>query len=78
MKTTAEKNMKQRTFNHPISIRLILKIALILLGYSVFGMGFIWALVGLYFFFEVLRGILSCLITLGAIIAFVIVILTFL
>lgn len=78
MKTTAEKNMKQRTFNHPISIGLVLKIALILLGYSVWGTGFLWALAGVYIFYRVLRAILSCLLSLGAIIALIIIFLTLL
>lgn len=78
MKQTAEKNMKQRSSYLPIGIGWVLKIVLIIVGYSLWGTGFIWALVGLYIFYDVIRGILSCLMTLGAIIAFVYLMLTFL
>lgn len=74
-----EKNRKQRpTAYLPISIKLVVKIALVGLGFCVWGSGFIWALVGLCFFLPVLRGILSCLLTLGAVIAFIYIMLTFL
>lgn len=78
MKQTAEKNKKQRTFYHPISIWLIFKIALIIGGYSLWGTGFIWALVGLYLFYDVLRGILSCLMIVSAITALIIIMISYL
>ncbi len=71
-----EKNMKQRSSYLPISIGWILKIVLVIVGYSLWGTGFIWALVGLYLFYDVLRGILSCLLMLGAVGALIIVIMT--
>lgn len=71
------KNRKQRpTAYLPISIKLVLKIVLVALGYSVWGTGFVWALVGLYLFLPMLRTILSCLVTLGVIIAFILIMLT--
>lgn len=74
-----EKNRKQRpTAYLPISIKLVVKIALGVLGFCVWGTGFVWVLVGLYFFLHLLRGILSCLLTLGAVIAFIYLMLTFL
>ena len=74
-----EKNRKQRpTAYLPISIKLVVKIALGVLCFCVWGTGFVWALVGLYFFLPLLRGILSCLLTLGAVIAFIYLMLTFL
>jgi hypothetical protein len=74
-----EKNRKQRpTAYLPISIKLVVKIALGVLGFCVWGTGFVWVLVGLYFFLPLLRGILSCLLTLGAVIAFIYLMLTFL
>lgn len=76
MKLTAEKNKKQRSSYLPISIGWILKIVLVIVGYSLWGAGFIWALVGLYLFYDVLRGILSCLLMLGAAVALIIVIMT--
>lgn len=73
------KNRKHRpTAYLPISIKLVVKISLLALGCSVWGTGFIWALVGLYLVLPVLRGILSCLLTLGAVIAFIYLMLTFL
>ncbi|WP_390553429.1 hypothetical protein [Bacteroides thetaiotaomicron] len=71
-----EKNKKQRTSFLPISIGWILKIVLVIVGYSLWGTGFIWALVGLYIFYDVIQGILSCLLMLGALIAFIIIIMT--
>lgn len=72
-----EKNRKQGS-NLPISIKLVVKIALVALGFSVWGTGFIWALAGLYFFLPVIRGILSFFVGLGAIILFILVMLSFL
>lgn len=71
------KNRKQGS-NLPISIKLVLKIALVALGCSVWGTGFIWALVGLYLFLPVVRGILCFFVGLGAIILFILAMLTFL
>jgi hypothetical protein len=71
------KNRKQGS-NLPISIKLVVKIALAALGFSVWGTGFIWALVGLYLFLPILRGILSVLVGFGAIILFLFILLTFL
>lgn len=71
-----EKNKKQRTSFLPISIGWFLKIGLVIVGYSLWGTGFIWALVGLYIFYDVIRGILSCLLMLGALIAFIIIVMT--
>ena len=74
-----EKNRKQRTTIYlPISIKLVVKIVLVVLGFCVWGTGFIWALVGLYLFFPILRAILSVLVGFGAIILFLIILLTFL
>lgn len=76
MKQTAEKNKKQRSSYLPISIGWVLKIVLIIVGYSLWRTGFIWALVGLYLFYDVIRGILLCLLMLGAVIAFIIIVMT--
>ena len=73
------KNRKQRpTAYLPISIKLVVKIVLVVLGFCVWGTGFIWALVGMYLFFPILRAILSVLVGFGAIILFLIILLTFL
>jgi len=74
-----EKNRKQRpTAYHPISIKLVLTIVLVALGFCVWGTGFIWALAGLYIFLPVIRGILAFFVGLGAIILFVLFLMTFL
>ncbi len=72
-----EKKRKQGS-NLPISIKLVVKIALVAVGFSVWGTGFIWALAGLYIFLPVIRGILSFFVGLGAIILFILAILMFL
>ncbi len=71
------KNRKQGS-NLPISIKLVVKIVLAVLGFCVWGTVFIWALVGLYLFLPVIRGILSFFVGLGAIILFILAMLTFL
>lgn len=71
------KNRKQGS-NLPISIKLVVKIVLVTLGCSVWGTGFIWALVGLYLFLPVIRGILSFFVGLGAIILFILILFSFL
>ena len=71
------KNRKQGS-NLPISIKLVVKIVLVALGCSVWGIGFIWALVGLYLFLPVIRGIFSFFVGLGAIILFILILFSFL
>lgn len=75
---STEKNRKQRSTYLPISIKLVVKIVLVALGYSLWGTGFIWVLVGLYLFLPILWGILSVLVGFGAIILFLFILLTFL
>lgn len=73
------KNRKHRTTAYlPISIKLVVKIALVALGFFIWGTGFIWALVGVYLFFPIVRGILTVLVGLGAIILFILAMLNFL
>jgi hypothetical protein len=74
-----EKNKKQRpTAYLPISIKLVVKIALVVIGYSVWGTGFIWALMGLYLFLPIVRGVLTFFVGLGAIIVFILILFSFL
>lgn len=75
---STEKNRKQRSTYLPISIKLVVKIALVALGFCVWGIGFIWALVGVYFFLPVIRGILTFFVGSVAIILFLFFLLTFL
>ena len=72
-----EKNRKQGS-NLPISIKLVVKIVAVVLGCSLWGTGFVWALVGLYLFLPVIRGILSFFVGLGAIILFILILFSFL
>ena len=73
------KNRKHRTTAYlPISIKLVLKILVVVLGCSVWGTGFIWALAGLYLLLPILRGILCFFVGLVAIILFILTMLTFL
>ncbi len=74
MKSRITKYRKQRSTYLPISIKLIL----VALGFSLWGTGFIWALAGLYIFFPILRGILSMLVGLGAVMLFLFILLNFL
>lgn len=74
MNKTAEKNKKQRSSYLPICIVCVL----IFVGYSLWGIGFIWVLVGWYLLYDVLRVALSCLLTLGALIALIIIIMAYL
>jgi hypothetical protein len=63
-----EKNRKQRpTAYLPISIKLVVKIVLVVLGYCVWGTGFIWAVVGLYLAYPFLRAILGIIAGFGVI-----------
>ena len=71
------KNRKQGS-NLPISIKLVVKIVAVVLGCSLWGTGFIWALVGLYLFLPVIRGILSFFVGLSAIILFILILFSFL
>jgi len=71
------KNRKQGS-NLPISIKLVVKIVAVVLGCSLWGTGFVWALVGLYLFLPVIRGILSFFVGLGAIILFILILFSFL
>ena len=71
------KNRKQGS-NLPISIKLVVKIVAVVLGCSLWGTGFVWALAGWYIFLPVIRGILSFFVGLLAIILFILAILMFL
>ncbi|WP_373722358.1 MULTISPECIES: hypothetical protein [Bacteroidales] len=71
------KNRKHRTTAYlPISIKSVVEIALAVLAYSVWGAGFLWALAGLYLLISILRGIISFLVGLIAVILFLLILLT--
>jgi hypothetical protein len=73
---TAEKNMKQRSTYHPISIGWVLKIAFALAGFALWGWGFVAAVAGLWPAFRFLKGVLSCLLYLTLITGIIILAIT--
>ena len=74
-----EKNRKHRTTAYlPISIKSAGKIALVVLGYFVWGTGFLWVLAGWYLLIPILRGIISLLVGLLTVILVLLALLTFL
>ena len=58
------KNRKQRSTYLPTNIKLVVKIALIALGFYVWRTGFIWVLLGLYLGWAVIKQLVSCLVSL--------------
>ncbi|KAA6336701.1 hypothetical protein EZS27_015165 [termite gut metagenome] len=60
----AEKNMKQRSSYLPIGISWVLKIAFTVAGIALWGWSFVAVVAGLYFGFKLLKGLLSCLLSL--------------
>jgi len=69
---TTEKNRKQRFSNLPISISLVLKIAFAVAGFALWGWSFVAIVAGIYLAWEVIKGVLSCLLSLAVIIGFII------
>lgn len=74
MKSTEKNNRNQKTSNLPLSIgavvRFGLKIGAISVGLYIFGRGFIWIVLALFFCSNLLRGILSCLLSFVVLISF--------
>lgn len=74
MKSIENKNRNQKTSNLPHSIgagvRAGLKIGAVALGFYLFGSGFIWVVLALLLCYNILRGILSCLVSLIVLIGF--------
>lgn len=68
---TAEKNRKQRFSNLPISIGLILKIAFAVAGFALWSWAFVAVVAGIYIAWAIIRGVLSCLLSLALIIGFI-------
>lgn len=61
---TAEKNRKQRFSNLPISIGWVLKIAFAVAGFTLWGWSFVAIVAGIYLAWAIIKGVLSCLISL--------------
>ena len=68
-----EKYRKQRSNYLPISIKLGVKIALIVCGYTVWGTTFLWALAAIYLFLPILRACLAFFVGVAAIILFILI-----
>jgi hypothetical protein len=60
----AEKNMKRRSSYLPISIGWVLKIGFAVAGFALWGWAFVAVVAGLYSGFRLLKGLLSCLLSL--------------
>ena len=69
---TTEKNRKQRFSNLPINIGLVLKTAFVVAGFALWGWSFVAIVAGIYLAWEVIQGVLSCLLSLAVIIGFII------
>ena len=71
MRTIEKIERKQEsTKTSPFSIGLILRVAGIVAGFSIWGVDFIWALLGLVFCWRIIKGIASCLVSLICLIGF--------
>ncbi|WP_296945977.1 hypothetical protein [uncultured Dysgonomonas sp.] len=68
---TVEKNRKQRFSNLPISIGSILKIAFAVVGFALWGWSFVAVVSGIYLAWAIIRGVLSCLVSLAVIVGFI-------
>ncbi len=64
MKQNEDKNRKQRTIYLGIGIGWVLRIGFIVAGIAIWGWSFVAVMVGAYIVFEVLKWILSCLLSL--------------
>ncbi len=60
----AEKNMKHRSSYLPISIGWVLKIGFAVAGFALWGWAFVAVVAGLYIGFRLLKGLLSCFLSL--------------
>ena len=70
MRTIEKNKRKQESINLPFSIKWVVKILATAVGFYVWGIDFIWVVLGVYFCWNILKGIASCLISLIALIGF--------
>ena len=70
MRTIEKINRKQESINLPFSIKLVVKIVATAVGFYVWGVDFIWVVLGVVFCWNILKGIASCLFSLIALIGF--------
>ena len=73
MKSTTKNNRNQKTSNLPLSIgtgaRAAAKVGAAILGFHLFGNGFLWVVLAVLFCSNLLRGIFSCLLSFVVLIA---------
>jgi len=70
MRTIEKNQRKHESINLPLSIKWVVKILATAVGFYVWGIEFIWVVLGVYFCWNILKGIASCLISLIALIGF--------
>lgn len=71
MRTIEKIQRKQESINLPSSIKLVVKIVATTVGFYVWGIDFIWVVLGVVFCWNILKGIVSCLFSLIALIGFI-------
>ena len=71
MRTAEKNNWKRESINLPSSIKLVVKIVATAVGFYVWGIDFIWVVLGVVFCWNILKGIASCLLSLFALIGFI-------
>lgn len=73
MKSTTKNNRNQKTSNLPLSIgsgvRAAAQLGAAVLGFHLFGSGFLWVVLAVLFCSNLLRGIFSCLLSFVVLIA---------
>lgn len=74
MRNEEKNKWKQKSSNLPLGIKakvgLAVKVGAVTLGFHVWGIDFIWVVLGFTFCYDILRGIFSCLVSLVALTGF--------
>ena len=74
MRNEEKNKWKQKSSNLPLGIKakvgLAVKVGAVALGFHVWGIDFIWVVLGFTFCYDILRGIFSCLVSLVALTGF--------
>jgi len=70
MRTIEKIQRKQESINLPSSIKLGVKIVATVAGFYLWGVDFIWVVLGVVFCWRILKSIASCLVSLIALIGF--------
>lgn len=75
MRNREEKKRKQDSYQ-PINIKLVLKMILVIAGCIVWGKAFLLVALAVWLTWGILKGVLSCLLSLAVLIAFVVLLFT--